>query len=585
MSTEVDQVIETDVLIAGGGIAGSRAAIEADRSKIRTFIVIKGIFGASGCSLSPSTASAIGPWSAKDDSVELHFKDMVVQGKQYLCNQQLLKVQAEGGGEVLAELEQWGYVWDRDTSGHISLFPSSKLFPGVAAHDRWITFGRRGASSVGPFWTGHAMVDILRDEVNRRKIPYVQETIISRILLRDSVVCGALGYDYCNAQPILFKCKAFVLATGDYSQVYFPHTMVSRESTGDGFGLAYDAGASLVNLEQFEYISLMNAYPDSARGKAALESPAESGQTAYLRNSLGERFMERYNKKMMELASQEDLAKAIDIEVKEGRGGPHGGCFLDLRHIPREVVVKSAPGRLEHIERLGYDISKDLIEVYPVVHTTTGGIRINERCETGVPGLYAAGQVAFAVSDCLGEGATGIVDAVFWGKIAGQNAATYSQSKNTIEPEPEQVRKAIDELLAPLRRKTGPTPLSVIRKLQHVMWDNVGIVKNQTGLEKAESEIKTMKDTLSTVSTKTKTGRFNLEMLEAIELRHMLIAAEAIVRSSLERKESRNRFHRSDYPKQDNKNWLKHIIITKSNEGMNVALEPVEFPYLKPEAS
>jgi succinate dehydrogenase/fumarate reductase flavoprotein subunit len=330
----------------------------------------------------------------------------------------------------------------------------------------------------------------------------------------------------------------------------------------------------------------MNAYPDSARGKAALESPAESGQTAYLRNSLGERFMERYNKKTMELASQEDLAKAIDTEVKEGRGGPHGGCFLDLRHIPREIVVKSAPGRLEHIERLGYDISKDLIEVYPVVHTTTGGVRINEHCETGVPGLYAAGQVAFAVSDCLGEGATGIVDALFWGKIAGQNAATYSQSKSKIEPEPAQVKKAVDEVLAPLKRQTGPTPLTVIRKLQHVMWENVGIVKNQAGLEKAQSEIIVMRDTLlSTVSTKIKAGRFNLEMLEAVELGHMLVAAEAIIRSSLERKESRNRFHRSDYPAQDDRNWLKHIIITKSTEGMKIALEPVEFPYFKPEVS
>src|SRR5208337_3321779 len=228
----VDREIEADVLVVGGGAAGARAAVEAHNNGVSVFLAVKGIFGAGGCSLSPSLASAIGSWSAPNDSVERHFHDMVVQGKRYLCDQKLAKQQAEGGGEVLAELEQWGLVWDRNQEGKIALFPSSKMFPGVSDQDRWITFGRRGTSAVGPFWTGHGIVDILRDEVNRLHVPYMQEVVISKILLYNGTVCGTLGYDYLNAQAILFKCKALVLATGDASQVYYPHCMVSRESTG-----------------------------------------------------------------------------------------------------------------------------------------------------------------------------------------------------------------------------------------------------------------------------------------------------------------------------------------------------------------
>src|SRR5208282_2606417 len=209
MSPSIERIIETDVLIVGGGAAGARAAIEAHRNGVRVFLAAKGVFGAGGCSLSPSLASAIGPWSKPNDSVEKHFHDMVVQGKQYLCDQNLARLQAQGGGEVLAELEQWGLVWDRNQKREIALFPSSKLFPGVSGQDRWITFGRRGTNAVGPFWTGHGIVDVLRDELNRRQIPYMQEVVVSKIL-QGGAVWGALGYDYLNSQPVLFKCGAIV---------------------------------------------------------------------------------------------------------------------------------------------------------------------------------------------------------------------------------------------------------------------------------------------------------------------------------------------------------------------------------------
>jgi len=587
MSREpVDQVVETDVLVVGGGIAGSRAAIEAKRLGSRVFMIVKGIYGSSGCSLSPSVASGIGPWSDPRDSKEQHLKDMVVLGKQWLADQELTKIQAEQGGERLLELEKWGMLWDRDAQDRIVLYPNSKLFPGTALADRWITFCRRGTHAVGPFWAGHGTVDVLREEVNRELVPYIEETIVSRVFVTDNRVTGALAYDYLNCKIILIKCSAVVIASGDAAQAYFPHTMVSGESTGDGFSLAYDAGAQLLNMEQFEYIAPMHAYPDSARAKAALESPSESGVMAYLVNSLGERFMERYSPVKKELASQEEVGWAMWREVKEGRGGPHGGVFLDFRHVPRDVFQRGCPGRLEFIEKLGYDIRNDLVEVFPVVHTTTGGIRIGGDCQTNVSGLFAAGQVAFAVNDNLGEGATGITDALVWGKRAGEYASIYSRASKPLEPNIDDVAEEVHRVKTPLETISGISPIKVMRRLQRAMWKGASIVKDEKSLQETLAEIEIIQESIvNQVSTRIKTGMFNYEMREAIELRHMLTTSEMIVRSSLTRKESRNRFQRSDYPKRDDEHWLKHIIVEKSHAGMRLSTIPVEFPYVKREVA
>ena len=584
MSRElVDEVIETEVLVVGGGIAGPRAAIEAHKLGARVFMIVKGVYGSSGCSLSPSVASGIGPWSDSNDSVEQHLRDMVILGKQWLSDQELTKIQAEEGGERLLELEGWGMLWDRDEHDKIMLYPNSKLFPGTAIADRWITFDRRGTHAVGPFWVGHGTVDVLREQVSRQGIPFIQETIVSHLFVVDNKIAGALAYDYLNSRIILVKCSAVVVGSGDAAQVYFPHTMVSGESTGDGFALAYDAGAQLLNMEQFEYIAPMHAYPDSARAKAALESPSESGVMAYLRNSLGERFMERYSPKK-ELASQEEVGWAMWKEVKEGRGGPHGGVFLDFGHVPHEVFQRSCPGRLEFIEKLGYNLQKEMVEVFPVVHTTTGGIRIGAKCQTKVSGLFAAGQVAFAINDNLGEGATGFTDALVWGKRAGEFAAIYSRANKPPEPSKTEVAEEAHRVKAPLEAISGIPPIKVMRRLQRAMWEGASIVKNEQGLQKTLREIDEIRRTmLDQICTSTKSGIFNYEVREAIELRHMLTTSEMIVRASMMRKESRNRFHRSDYPRRDDDNWLKHILIEKARTGMSLSTIPVEFPYVKME--
>jgi fumarate reductase (CoM/CoB) subunit A len=581
----VDEAIETDVLIIGGGIAGSRAAIEAKRNNAHVLMIVKGIYGVSGCSISPAAASAIGPWSDPRDSVERHLKDIVVNAKQFLCDQELARIQAIEGGERLLELEKWGVFWDRDADGRISLFPSSTLGePGQAPVDRWITISRRGTHAEGPFWTGHETVDALRDQVNREKIPYFEDTMVSRVLVTDNNVTGAIAYDYLNSRIILIKCPVVIIATGDASQVYFPHTMVSGESTGDGFALAYEAGGQLADLEQFEYMTFDFAYPDSAMGKAALENVGESGEKAYLRNKLGERFMERYNPEGKEWSNQAELARAMWQEVSEGRGGPHGGVFLDLRHIPRAVVERSAPEKLEHIEKTGYNIRKDMIEVYPAIHTNNGGIRIDSECHTRVHGLFAAGQVAFAVGDCLVEGGTGIVDALVWGKRAGEFAAIQSHASKQLNPSVDDVREEIRRLRAPLEVRSGIPPIKIMRRLQRAMWEGASIVKNEDELKRTLAEIEEIQETmLGQMSTNIKSGKFNHEMREAVELRHMLTVSEMIVRSSIMRKESRNRFQRSDYPEKDDKNWLKHILVEKTASGMKLTTIPVEFPYVKRE--
>jgi fumarate reductase (CoM/CoB) subunit A len=582
----VDHVLESDVMVIGAGIAGLRAALEAKSHGARVLMIVKGIYGASGCSLSPSEASAIGPWSDPKDSVERHLKDMIVGGKRFLCDQELTRIQAHEGGERLTELEKWGMVWDRDSSGKISLFPSSTLGePGQAPVDRWITFGRVGTHAEGPFWTGRGTVDVLRGEVDRLGIPRIQEAVVSRIFVSNGHVTGAMAYDYFHSKILLIKCPSVIIATGDAGHVYYPHTMVSAEGTGDGYALAYDAGAQLFDMEQFEFMAFMHAYPDSARTKAVLENANEAGERAFLINSKGERFIERYYPETREMSRQDQLGVAMWQEVKEGRGGPHGGVFLDLRHIPQSVAKRSAPGRLESLERLGFDIRKDLIEVFPVVHSTVGGIRINEKCQTRIQGMYAAGQVAYAVGDCLVEGGTGMVDALVWGKRAGEFAAAYATTTGRSDPEEMDMENEARWINAPLVRTSGIVPVRATRRLQKAMWKGASIIKNREGLEETLREINNIRSSLDDLYVGIKRGLFNHEVREVIELRHMLTTSEMIVRSSMMREESRNRFLRSDYPNQDDENWLQHIVIEKSADGMTITVEPVDFPYVKPEAS
>lgn len=583
MSVDVRKI--TDVLVIGGGAAGARAAIESAKTGVKTLLIVKGIFGAGGCSLSPSLASVVGPWKSEGDSVNRHFEDMVIKGKQFLCDQALAKQQAEGGAEAMLELEKWGLVWDRDSTGKIALFPSGTLSKGSSTIDRWITFGRRGKTAVGPFWTGHGVVDVLRDQVHRMNIDLIQETVVSDLFLSNGKMVGALAFDYLNSKTILISCPAVVLATGDASQVYYPNTMVCREATGDGFALAYHVGASLYEMEQFEYDAMQFAFPDSARAKAVLETLTEPGELAHLVNSEGDRFLLKYGFDE-ESASHEDIAMAIYREAEEGRGGPHGGCFVDLRETSRDKMRKGSPGRLEQIERLHYDIRKDLIEILPAIHTTTGGIRINLDCEAGIPGLFAAGQVTFAVNDCIskGEAATGLVDAVFRGKIAGRNAAAYSRSASRADTPEEIASSSVSKISEHFQTGEGPSGVSVMRRLQSIMWKGVGIIKNESGLQDALLQVVEIRDReFPKIRMRMKHGKFNIELLEIIELRHMLVVAEMIIRSSIARKESRNRFHRSDYPEKDDEHYLKHTVIRKENGEMRLTLEPVEFPYLIPE--
>jgi fumarate reductase (CoM/CoB) subunit A len=296
--------------------------------------------------------------------------------------------------------------------------------------------------------------------------------------------------------------------------------------------------------------------------------------------------MEKYCPKTMELSSTDEIAKAMWQEVHEGRGGPHGGVYLDLRHIPHDRLKKAVPGRLEFIDKLGYKTEKEMVEVFPVIHTTTGGIRIDPKCQTRVHGLFAAGQVTFAIGDNLGEGATGYTDALIWGKRAGEFAAKYSRATKLKNPDPNQVKEAVHRVKAPLEAVSGVPPVKLMRRLQHAMWTGVGLLKEERGLRNALHEIEEIRQLmLRKMSTSIKSGAFNHEMREAIELRQMLTVSEMIIRSSLLRKESRNRFHRSDYPNQDDKHWLRHIITEKGSRGMRFITVPVKFPYLRPEAA
>ncbi len=577
-----ESVVDVDVLVVGGGITGTRAALEANEQGTSVFLVTKGLFGSGGCSMSPSLASAVGPWSPKNDSIQSHFEDMVINGKAWLCDQELVKIQAEEGSHRLLELEKWGLIWDRDEKGDIMVFPSSRIYGHAAGSDRWITINRLGSHAAGPFWTGHETLHTLKSEILRRDIDFQQETILTGIQVDNGQISSATAFDYANGIFITYKTNTVILATGCGAQMFYPHTMISKENTGDGFAVAYNAGAELINIEQFEYICPHYAYPDSWRAKAVCESAVEPGGFVEFYNSKGERFMKKYDTEKLEDAATEVVGTAMYTEVNEGRGGDHGGVFISLRNIPNSTIKKALPHRLQFAEKLGYNSQKDLIEIFPVIHTMTGGLHINERCETNVLGLYAAGQVAFAVGDCLGEGATGITDSLVWGKRAGEYAAKYSLRRDRIDLNNDKISTEKNRVFAPINRQEGISPITVMRKIQYAMWKYLGLVKNEEGMSKAKEILYQVRtNELPKLYIKVKTNRGNFEVAEALEVYNLLVSSELLTESSLFRKESRNRFVRDDYPNRDDKNWLKHIVIRKDkNEQMKIHTIPVEFPYI-----
>ncbi|GAB4307198.1 MAG: fumarate reductase subunit A [Methanobacteriaceae archaeon] len=540
------EVYQCDVLIIGSGGAGSRAAIEVSNYNLKPIIVSKGLSFKSGC-----TMMAEGGYNAAfafvdaDDSTDVHYKD-TLKGGAYLNDPLLARILVEEAPERLIELERFGALFNRQNSGKIDQRPF-----GGQTYRRTCFQGDR---------TGHEMISALKEEIIRRNIKTVDEVMITSLITEESSgnVIGAIGLSLKNSNMTIFKAKSVILATGGAGQLY-PVTSNTMQKGGDGFALAYNAGADLLDMEQVQFHPTGMVYPESRKGVLVTEAVRAEG--GMLLNNEGIRFMKNYDSRG-ELATRDVVARAIYNEIREGRGTKNGGVYLDVSHLPEEVIEEKLETMLLQFQDVGVDIRKEPMEVAPTAHHFMGGVRINENCETTVRNLYAAGEVSGGVHGANRLGGNALADTQVFGRRAGIAASknalkiNFNLNQNQIEEEEEKILNLIHE--------GDIYPHEIKKELKEFMWKNVAIIRNRKGLILVLSKIKDLKAKLADMNVSDGSS-FNKNLQDAIEVKNMLEMAELVTRSALIREESRGSHFREDYPDTLNK-WKRSIILNKNKE-------------------
>ncbi len=550
---------DVDVLVIGAGGAGLRAAIEASAQGARVGVVSKSLLGKAHTVMAEGGVAAALAHVDPNDSWKVHFKDTMLGGKM-LNNWRMAQLHAQEAPERVRELEQWGAVFDRTPDGRIL----QRNFGGHSS-PRLAHVGDR---------TGLEMIRTLQDHGVHQGIEVYMECTVTRLLKDGGRVVGAFAYWRETGRFVVFRAKAIVLATGGIGKA-FKITSNSWEYTGDGHALALGAGAELIDMEFMQFHPTGMVWPPGVQGLLVTE--AVRGEGGLLRNANGERFMERYDPKRMELSTRDMVARAIYVEVKEGRGTPHGGAFLDISHKPAEVVKKKLPSMYhQFLDFANIDITKQPMEVGPTAHYTMGGVRVD--ADTGaatVPGLYAAGEASGGMHGANRLGGNSLSDLLVFGRRAGAGAAAYAaKAPGHANLDAAQIEAAAEELLAPFQRGDGLDPYFVHRKLQDSMHAFVGIFRTEEDLKKGLEEVRKLQAEAGKVRVEGSRA-FNPGWHLAQDLRSMLTVSEAVARCALQRKESRGAHARLDYTGLDPELGKVNSVATQDGENVRVSQSPL----------
>ncbi|HMI30093.1 MAG TPA: FAD-binding protein [Candidatus Limnocylindrales bacterium] len=550
---------DVDVLVIGAGGAGLRAAIEASAQGAKVGVVCKSLLGKAHTVMAEGGVAAALAHVDPSDSWKVHFKDTMLGGKM-LNNWRMAQLHAQEAPERVRELERWGAVFDRTQDGRIL----QRNFGGHSA-PRLAHVGDR---------TGLEMIRTLQDHGVHQGLEVFMECTVTKLLTQDRRVVGAFAYWRETGRFVTFRAKAVVLATGGIGKAY-KITSNSWEYTGDGHALALGAGAELIDMEFFQFHPTGMVWPPGVQGLLVTE--AVRGEGGLLRNKAGERFMERYDPKRMELSTRDMVARAIYTEVKEGRGSPHGGTFLDISHKPAEMVKKKLPSMYhQFMEFANIDITKGPMEVGPTGHYVMGGVRVD--AETGaatVPGLFAAGESSGGMHGANRLGGNSLSDLLVFGRRAGAGAAAFA-AKAPPHPglDPAQVAAGEREMLEPFERASGPDPYSIHRKLQDSMQSLVGIYRNEEDLTKGIEEVRKLKSEWKTVRVEGSRA-FNPGWHLSNDLKNMLLISEAVAACALQRKESRGAHARLDYPNTLPEFGKVNSVVTLDGDDVRISQSPL----------
>lgn len=590
------QTHEHDVLVIGAGGAGLRAAIEASAAGVSVGLVCKSLLGKAHTVMAEGGMAAAMANVDDRDSWKVHFAD-TMRGGQYLNNWRMAELHAKEAPERVRELEAWGAVFDRTKDGRIL----QRNFGGHR-YPRLAHVGDR---------TGLEMIRTLQDHGIHQGIHVYMECAVTKLLKDGDRVAGALGYDRERGYLRVFKAKAVVFATGGVGRA-FKITSNSWEYTGDGQALAYDAGAELMDMEFVQFHPTGMVWPPSVKG--ILVTEGVRGEGGVLRNKDGKRFMfddipenykgqtadseeegwkytqgDKASRRPPELLTRDHVARKINIEVKAGRGSPHGGVFLDIAWIKERVkngeehIKKKLPSMYHQFMQLAnIDITKVPMEVGPTTHYIMGGIRVDGDTQmTNVPGLFAAGECAAGLHGANRLGGNSLSDLVVFGKRAGEYAAKFAKEKGAVTIDAAQLEAAQKEALAPFERAAAGIgdpegPYKIQYALQETMQTNVGIVRLEGEMKQALEDIQVLKQRASKVAA-IGNREYNPGWHTALDLHNMLICSEAIAMCALERKESRGGHFRDDFPDKDPAYGKFNLIVKKGADGRpSLRREPIK---------
>ncbi|MBW1960295.1 MAG: FAD-binding protein [Deltaproteobacteria bacterium] len=562
------ETYSTDILIIGSAGAGLRAAIGAVWSA-RVTILSKGPFGRGGATvmagadimLDGKSLSEMGFAGNPSDSRERFFHDIVVEGFE-LNNQKMVQIYVDEAPNRVRELLEWGMKIDPER-----------------------------AFSRGVITSGAEILRVLRKRAVKGKVEFFEFTMATDLLIEDGRVCGAVGVNVRDGRIIFFKARAVILATGGWHELFAFNTG-SDDLTGDGAAMAYRAGARLTNMEMVTFCPNIIIHPPAYRATVLLYNFF----TGKLYNAQGNEFLLWQDPEILHIAQTSEwnkliFSRAIWMEIKAGRGSPHGGVYYSLHHIP-EVLWK----RMERMARWkrgwkfqGKDFTPiietlrrgDAVEVAPAAHYFEGGLKVMPNAETGVPGLFAAGE-------CSGElfGANRVAAAttemLVQGALAARSAVDYIHREQTPEPSIRQKRFLEKELTAPLGRQSSIASTEIKQEVQKVAYRTLGPIRHGMELETLKNRIKSWREELRRIGAP-KRRMHNRAWIEAMEVRNLLDLIEALCTSALARKESRGVHSRSDFPEMDNRNWLRNVLVQKDGETAVVSTEPILTTSITPE--
>ena len=537
------KTISTDVLIIGSGGAGSRAAIEVDDAGLKATIVSKGLSFRSGC-----TGMAEGGYNAvfktvdKDDSIEAHFND-TIKGGSYLNDKRLVEILVNESPKRLIDLENYGALFDRQESGEIDQRPF-----GGQTYRRTCYQGDR---------TGAELLNALKEEIISRDIECIEEVMITSLVTQDDQVIGATGLDLKDSSLIYFKAKSVILASGGAGQLY-PVTSNTFQKNGDGYAIAYRAGANLVDMEQIQFHPTGMVAPESKKGVLVTEAVrAEGGK---LLNTDGERFMAKYSPEKMELSTRDVVARSIYQEIIEGRGTENGGVYLDISHLDDDYIDEKLETMVLQFENVGVDIKHGPIEVAPTAHHFMRGLKINTDASTSIRNLFGAGEVCGGVHGANRLGGNALADTQVFGKIAGESASEAAK-QTELKSNEEQVNKESSRIEGLIKKGTIK-PKDFKNNIKKLMWEKVAIVREEKTLNEALSELQEMQKDLENLDVSDK-KQYNADLMTALEVINMVEICILTVKSAIIRRESRGAHFRSDFPEAKDE-WKKSIVMGKN---------------------